>query len=279
MGFDRWLALSAGLKITAFLALWILFWSPIALVLGKRLDWYPLVGTLPEQKLPLVASLYLLVPGVVWLVLGWEGLPLSAYGLKWQLPLMTSVLSGWFMGLLSLGLVFGLETLGGWIQWRQENWRSWCQLSVPILLLSLWIGLTEEFIFRGLFLTQLQREFSWLWSAVISSLIFALLHLLWERSLTLPQIPGLWLMGMILVIARASDLGSIGIAWGLHSAWVFALASLDSAELIRYQKNEGNWLVGVKNQPLAGVSGFLCLGIAGLLLWLNTFWLTGLGKG
>ncbi|BFM38453.1 CPBP family intramembrane glutamic endopeptidase [Synechocystis sp. LKSZ1] len=256
-----------GLKILLFLLLWGLLWLPIAVVLGRRLQWHPRQGTLPFQKLPLVASLYCLAPLVLWVMIHWEGRPLSDYGWQWQPPLASSLGLGWLLGLGSLALVFGLETIGGWIQWRGEGWGQWWRLLVPLALLSLWIGLTEEFIFRGLFLTQLSQNGSGLGSAVLISLLFALLHLFWERPLTLPQLPGLWLMGMVLAMARGVDDGGLGIAWGLHSAWVFGLASLDAAQLLHYPSQEGNWLLGKGNQPLAGVAGLLCLGMTGVALW------------
>jgi membrane protease YdiL (CAAX protease family) len=96
-------------------------------------------------------------------------------------------------------------------------------------------------------------------AGAISSLIFALLHLLWERQQTLPQLPGLFLMGMVLVWARAIDHGSLGLAWGLHSGWVWGLALLDSAELMSYSDSGLVWVKGIYNQPLAGLAGILCL--------------------
>lgn len=257
-----------GLKILLFLLLWGLLWLPIAVCLGRRLEWHPGQETLPSQKLPLVASLYGLAPLVLGVIIHWDSRPLADYGWHWQPSLAYSLGLGWLLGLGSLGMVFAIETGGGWIQWRGEHWGQWWRLLVPLALLSLWIGLTEEFIFRGLFLTQLSRDFPGLSAAIFVSLLFALLHLVWERSLTLPQLPGLWLMGMVLAMARGVDDGGLGIAWGLHSAWVFGLASLDSAQLIHYPSPAGHWFLGKGNQPLAGVAGLLCLGITGLCLWL-----------
>jgi hypothetical protein len=257
-----------GLKILLFLLLWGLLWSPIAVVLGRRLKWHLGQETSPAQKLPLVASLYGLVPLVLWAFIYWEGRPLSAYGWQWQPSLARSLGLGWLLGLASLALVFALETIGGWIQWQGKQWGQWWRLLVPLALLSLWIGLTEEFIFRGLFLTQLNQTLPGLGSAIWVSLLFALLHLVWERSLTLPQLPGLWLMGMVLAMARGVDNGGLGIAWGLHSAWVFGLASLDAAQLVQYPSPSGNWLLGKGNQPLAGLAGLLCLALTGFGLWL-----------
>jgi hypothetical protein len=136
------------------------------------------------------------------------------------------------------------------------------------LLLAVWISGTEELVFRGFLLTQLRQDYSVGAAALISSLIFALLHLIWERRETIPQLPGLWLMGMILVLARFVDGGSLGLAWGIHSGWVWAIASLDTAQLITYTGISSEWVTGKNGKPLAGAAGVLCLVATGVILWL-----------
>jgi hypothetical protein len=65
----------------------------------------------------------------------------------------------------------------------------------------------------------------------------------------MPQLPGLWLMGMVLVLARYVDGGSLGLAWGLHAGWVWAIASLDSAQLITYTGTGSEWVTGKNRKP------------------------------
>lgn len=103
----------------------------------------------------------------------------------------------------------------------------------------------------------LEQDYDRWLAAIIASSIFALLHLLWERQETFPQLPGLWLMGMVLVVARWVDGGSLGLAWGLHGGWVWGLSSLDAAQLISYTGKGKNWMIGINQQPLAGVMGIL----------------------
>ncbi|MGK7946049.1 MAG: lysostaphin resistance A-like protein [Microcystaceae cyanobacterium] len=254
-------------KIVLFLTVWFGIWLPVAVPLAMFLKWKPFQPFTPQQKLPLVAALYVFVPLLVWLNYQIEPKSLSDYGLNWQSSLIFSLLIGMGLGGLGLILVFGLESWGGWIQWNRENWPQLVSNSVPLLAIALWIGITEELIFRGIFQTQLQETYSPAIAAIISSIIFALLHLLWERKETLPQLPGLWLMGMVLVGARWIDGGNLGLAWGLHSAWVWGLASLDAAELIIYPVESPQWITGIYRQPLAGLSGLLCLILTGGILW------------
>ncbi len=75
-------------------------------------------------------------------------------------------------------------------------------------------------------------------------------------------------MGMILVLARFVDGGSLGLAWGIHSGWVWAIASLDTAQLITYTGISSEWVTGKNGKPLAGAAGVLCLVATGVILWL-----------
>jgi membrane protease YdiL (CAAX protease family) len=245
----------APLKIFLFLGVWLIFWLPVGVPLARRLGWNPRESVTPPQKLPLVASLYTIAPLAVWGVLTIEGSSPATHGFSIQF----SIAVGFFFAAIGLGSVFAIEGWLGWIAWKPENLRRALTLSLPIALLAIWIGITEEFIFRGLFLDWLAVDYGYSIAAVLSSVIFALLHLLWERRETLPQLPGLWLLGMVLVLARAIDGGSLSLAWGLHAGWVWGLALLDSAELLAYRDRGSPWLKGFYNNPLAGLAGILCL--------------------
>lgn len=257
----------ALIKVGLFLLTWFILWLPIAVILGKFLKWSPLNPPTSQQKLPLLASLYLLVPLMIWLTLQLEKVSLADYGLSWNLELARSPFVGIILGLAGLSFIFGIESLFGWVKWQKDHFSRLTSLLLPLLILGLWVGITEEILFRGIFLTQLQQDYPVWLAAILSSIIFALLHLLWERSATIPQLPGLCLMGIILVIARWADGGSIGLAWGLHAAWVWGLASLDAADLLTYPASSPDWGVGIGKQPLAGMAGISCLLITGLVLW------------
>jgi membrane protease YdiL (CAAX protease family) len=250
---------STLIQFGLYLGLWIGLWLPIAVPLSLLLKWHPFKDSTPQQKLPLVASLYLVFFGLFAYAQWGLGVDFTRYGLTWDGELGRSLMLGVGLGALGIALTFGIETALGWLQWRPENWLNWGKLTLPLLALALWIAWTEELIFRGLLQTQLEQDYAQIISALIGSVIFALLHLLWERPQTLPQLPGLALMGLVLVEARWLNGGSIGLAWGLHAGWVWLLASLDSAELLDYPEQAPAWIVGWYRQPLAGLAGILCL--------------------
>jgi uncharacterized protein len=249
-----WGSLAAPLKAWVFFAVWLLLWLPVAIPLARHLDWRPPQPPTIAQKLPLLASLYLLAIPILWLFAALDGGTLSLYGLPAELPLGASLIQGLLFGLLGLGVMYGIELGIDWVQWQATPKLR--DLALPMVL-GLWVGLTEELIFRGFLLHQLSMLPPWV-AATIASLIFALLHLVWEGKENIPQLPGLWLMGMVLSIAFWSN-NNIGLAWGLHAGWIWAIATLDTAGAIVPTGKVSPWLTGMDNKPLAGLTGILFL--------------------
>lgn len=262
---------TALMKVAAFFIAWSTLWLPLAIPIATLLKWRPPEPLAAEQKLPLLAALYLIAPLILWGASLIDGVSFSSYGLSWKLSVLVSLGLGFGLAVVSLIIVFVGEWALGWIEWHWD-WQRLAQVLLPILFLGLWIGVTEELVFRGFLLNELSQDYSVWIAAAISSIIFALLHLIWDQKDTLPQLPGLWLMGMVLVLARWVDSGSLGLAWGLHAGWIWGLTCLDSAELIAYTGKGPFWITGLGGKPLAGVAGLICLlGIGALLLFLMPY--------
>ena len=259
---------SATVKVLTFFLAWLIAWLPIAIPLAIVLKWQPPKPLAIGQKIPLVLSLYALAPFVLWGFTNVEKTTFATYGLSVSRSTFTSLLLGLGLGILGVGLLFSLERWVGWITVNRANQRQFLAALLPILAIALAVSVVEELVFRGFLLNQLQQD-SVIWiAAASSSLIFALLHLVWEGSEVLPQLPGLWLMGLVLVMARWVDGGSLGLACGLHAGWVWGIASLDTAQLIQYTDRGPAWLTGIKKQPLAGGMGLLLMGMTGVVLWI-----------
>jgi membrane protease YdiL (CAAX protease family) len=286
--------------------IWAVLWLPIAIPLARLVHWHPAAPISIKQKLSLLASLYLIAPLMVWGVTKVEGVFFVEYGLTMNVNLFQSILFGLVLGILSIILVYGIESRLSWLQWQPENLfkiftidflpkfpkpfslfsftsspanniglkpnnkisLSTIIIILPLFAVGLFVGFIEELIFRGVFFNLLLEDYSLWLAAIISSLIFALLHLVWERENTLPQLPGLFLMGMILVGARLINQNSLGLAIGLHAGWVFSLACLDTGDLYFYTEKATNWLAGEKGKPLASVAGIIVLLFSGVMLFL-----------
>ena len=263
----------ATLSVLLFFGVWLGLWLPIAIPLAVWLKWKPTQLIAPDQKLPLLGSLYLLAPLVLWgMVRFYQGGSFASYGLRWELSTWRSLGIGLIVGAGSLIGLFAIQAQLGWLTWRQSplDRVTLSKTLALTLLLGLWVSLTEELVFRGFVLNQFQQDADWTiqaWLAgAIVSVIFALLHLVWEGLENLPQLPGLWLMGLVLVMARWTDQGSLGLAWGLHAGWIWAIASVDATEAICYTGKVSPWLTGWGGKPIAGATGILALSLTGVLL-------------
>jgi membrane protease YdiL (CAAX protease family) len=252
--------------VVAFFIVWLVCWLPLAVVSAFVLNWQINKPLQPEQKIPLLVSLYLLAPLIIW-GFNWLGFgSFVEYGLVQNRSIFGSVFLGLGLGILGLMMVFTCQFWLGWCYLETANLKLIPGILLPISLVALFVGGIEELVFRGFLLTTLEKDYAVWIAAIISSLIFALLHLVWEQQETIPQIPGLWLMGMVLVIARLADGGNLGIAWGLHAGWVWAIATIDTAGLITYTGKVSEWVTGKNKKPLAGLTGVLCVLLTGVVI-------------
>ena len=252
--------------IFLFFGAWIILWVPIAIPLSYKINYqFWQIPTL-EQKLFLIGSLYPLALIIIGAIIRWENGSWSDIGWQWQLKELIFLSWGIVLSLSSLILIFAVESACGFINWQRQNSSKLLSLIFPVLFLGLGISFVEELIFRGFLINELKADFSYPIAAIASSVIFALLHIVWEQKKTIPQLPGLWLMGMVLVLATTITEGNIGLAWGLHTGWIVGLTCIDGAELISYKTDNQSWLTGVNREPLAGLFGILCLLLTAILL-------------
>ncbi|MEB3229573.1 MAG: CPBP family intramembrane glutamic endopeptidase, partial [Leptolyngbyaceae bacterium] len=197
--------------------------------------------------------------------------PLHHYGLSWDWANGRGLLWGYGIGLLCLLLLFGLQQGLGWIEWtsiQSTDVMPLLNIGLSGLLVALGVGLGEELVFRGWLLDELERDYSAgvaLWG---SSLLFAVLHFirpLSEIIRTFPQFPGLVMLGLVLVWAKRSRHGQLGIAIGLHAGFVSAYYWVNVGQLVQYQPGVPEWWSGVDRNPLAGLLslGFLTI----LAIW------------
>jgi membrane protease YdiL (CAAX protease family) len=305
---DQWLPALAAfpslLKIFLLLLIWLIAWLPWGIIVVIICQWRWQKNITGTQKLALVGTLYLVFLGVFWGVTQVEQTSLRDYGWVWGSSFWIQIVLGLLIGTIGVGVLAGLELLWGWVLWRglpvddqgnnlksqaenqgknqekiiKQNLGKKLKLAIfsvvlpivlPTLAIALLISGVEELIFRGVFLNILQQDYSLWVAATISSVIFALLHLIWEQQETLPQIPGLWLMGMVLVFARLVAGDSLGLAIGLHAGWIVAIATIDTAQLLQYPNPVNSskpWLIGYYNKPLAGIMGISLLFGTGLIL-------------
>lgn len=260
--------MSAIARLGTLLGVWVVAWLPLAIPLARWLKWRPGQPFTPQQKLPLMLSLYGVAIPVLWGLSRFWGITFRQYGWQAHPSFWLQVALGFGVATGSLGLFYGVQVLLGWLGGRSpQQPRDWL-LVLPLLLLALWVSVTEELLFRGFLQQQLLTVFSPLGAIALGSLIFALLHFVWEPwRQEWPQLPGLWLLGVVLCLARLAGGGSLALAIGLHAGWVWVIACSDSLGLWQPQHPQGGWLTGEPGKPLASGLGLLMLLIVGGGLW------------
>ncbi len=256
---------SAVMKVAAFFVVWGLVWLPIAIPLAIKLQWRPPQPLAIVQKIPLVLSLYAIAPLILWAAIQWEHKTALDYGLQWSASQGIALLLGLGSAGLGIGVMYGLQALLGWVVWQPANLPQLWPAIPTTLALGLVVSAVEEPIFRGWVLTQLQADYGRALAAIVASAIFALLHLVWDGKAALPQVPGLCLMGGVLVFARHVDGGLLGLACGLHAGWVWTLSAIDTAQVFKRAGGPA-WITGLGEQPLAGLLGLLLLGVTAIAL-------------
>jgi membrane protease YdiL (CAAX protease family) len=261
--------------IVVFFVGWLGAWSLLAIPLSQKFGWRPFQPTPPEQKLTLLLPLYVLAPVAIAIANRILHQTWADQGLVWAWRSVVEFGLGWGIAIAGLSVVLLVKRLSGLITLtvsdgnasQHSAWMGHWLPSLGLVVLGIFIGGSEELIFRGWLQTQLALALSPWGAALIGSGLFALAHLIWDGSDGVWQQPGLWLLGMVLVVARWADGGAIAIAWGLHAGWVTGLAYI--GEFVRPSPvaAKPTWLTGRAAQPLTDVWDCSLLILTAVLVW------------
>ncbi|MGK7891348.1 MAG: lysostaphin resistance A-like protein [Leptolyngbyaceae cyanobacterium] len=258
----------APVRILVFVGLLAAVWLPVYGIL---------VVIIEDANTLSIAVMAVLFVDFVLLLQGWNrwvyGCDRSwlRYGLQWNKRNGQGLLLGGGIGLLCLLLLFGVQWSLGWVEWtpwRFPDLLPRLTIGMSGLLVALGVGLGEELVFRGWLLDELERDYSPSTALWVSSVLFAILHFirpLSEIIRTFPQFPGLVMLGLLLVWAKRSRHGQLGISIGLHGGLVWGYYWVNVGQLVQYQPGVPEWWSGIDRNPLAGLLslGFLTI----LTLW------------
>lgn len=270
------------------LVVWLGLWLPLGIPLARWAQWRPGQQPVrPAAKVPLVLSLYAIAPIAVALVAphrGQTGTEWLTQAGAWGLPVGVTwrmVAQGWAAGAAGLALLTRLRwDWGGW-QAQTRSPRDWLGL-LAIAPIALIVSGVEEVLFRGwlpVVLSSLAEGFLdekflgegflgyGALAIALAAGMFAIAHLLWDGPGGRPQLGGLWLMGIVLSVARWAAGGSLGWAWGLHAGWIWAIATLDTLFIwqVDPDRSRPHWM-GQPDLPLTGILPLLLLMLTGAVL-------------
>jgi uncharacterized protein len=257
------------LRLGTFWGILLGLWLPIAI---------PVYLIFKESSTAYLGILlYVLFTALIWFwgrrVEGKE-CPYNYYGLSTnRISFWLELIVGWGVGFCALFLLMQLEVSLGWLSWQADiNWASAVGSGI---LTGLAVGFAEELLFRGLLLTEMDRDFGIGRSLWLNSGFFALTHFIKSEPLLVllsrfVQFPGLMLLGMTLIWARRSQQGSLGLAIGLHGGLVGSYYIVNTTSWIKPTGAVAEWITGIGGNPLAGIMGLLFLGAIALGIKLRT---------
>lgn len=260
--------------VVAFLVTWVSVWGLTTFPLFRKFQWQPFLFISAERKLLLLLPLYLLAPMLIfgsnrilnqsWTQIGVIFAPETFCDLIYGVGIAIAGLSVFL--LIKKGLQIHRIRTRETVSFASGKFLNQGLTILGLLGVGLWIGGIEELVFRGWIQTQLEQDLHPWIAAGAGSLIFAVAHLVWEGRPGLWQQPGLWLLGMVLVIARWVAMGNLGLAWGLHAGWIWGLACISEYLESQPVEQKPRWLTGRPDQPLTGLLDILLLGgTAGLI--------------
>jgi membrane protease YdiL (CAAX protease family) len=256
------------LRLLAFLVILALCWLPLG---------FPILHWVRDPNWQSILGLGLLYGQFLFLVRWWgravHHMPqvLNHYGFTFSSGNLRSLGIG--MGVSSLCLLglYGFQGALGWLQWHLPDW-AFVRVFWEGLAVALGIGFAEELLFRGWLWDEFQRDYGDRRTLIITTHLYAILHFikpLPEIIRTLPQFPGLILLGLIFAWAKQIGRGQLGLAIGLHAGFVWAyywivvgnLTSLPPSPPGNEDLNQAipTWVTGIDDNPLAGLLGIILL--------------------
>jgi uncharacterized protein len=192
----------------------------------------------------------------------------ARYGLVFTRQNGLLLLKGLAIGASFAVALFITQGLLGWLTWQSPRLPIW-QLALEGSATALGVGLAEELFFRGWMLDELERDYAPKSALIIDAGLFALLHFLKPISVvlaSLPQFPGLFLLGTVVIIAKRQYRNLLGISIGLHAGMVWAYYIVNVGNMVKYSGRVSDWITGINGNPISGVLGLIFLGILAILM-------------
>jgi uncharacterized protein len=246
-------------RLAIFVAMLLGVWIPIAV---------PIYALVPDPNWVSILSMAVLYGEFILLVRFWgsrvygESQILKRYGLEFSRNNGQDLITGLGLGLLSLLGLLIVEGLLGWLGWQLPDPAGLPKIILEGLAIALGVGFAEELLFRGWLLDELQRDYRPAVAIATNATIFALLHFIKPVEAmirNLPAFPGLLLLGLTLVAAKKAGQGRLGLPIGFHGGLVCGYYIINTGQLVNYSGAVPEWVTGIDQNPIAGISGLLLL--------------------
>lgn len=206
--------------------------------------------------------------------------PIAEFGVRLDRAWWSQMALGFGLGAGLMALAFASQSVLGWVRPTGTLVANVAGTPIGLALFYscvkvLCVGTYEEFVSRGYHLRNLMEGLGPRWGIVVSSSIFALLHLTNENASAL-SILGLFVNGLlfataVLVTGRLSAAIGLHIAWNLFEGAVFGFpvsGDKERASLMGIEQSGPAIVTGGSFGPEAGLIGVLAslVGITVLLM-------------
>jgi len=274
--------LRAGWRLTLqalmLLALVLMFSLPVELFFYFK----SLANPYLQQLLSGLGALIAITLSVYLARRGLDRRTFSSLGLRWDRGAGRDFTFGLLAAGVMLGLVFVLELAFGWLQIDGFAWQTahplqtWFGL-LAMLLVFISVGWQEELLSRGYWLQNLSAGLNLFWGVLISSLLFAVGHLV-NPNFSWMAVGGLLLAGIFLAYAYLRT-GQLWLSIGLHVGWNFfegpvfgfPVSGLTSFPIVISQKTNGPELItGGNFGPEAGLILLPAIAMGFFIVWWYT---------
>jgi uncharacterized protein len=241
----------------------LLLWLPLAL---------PIYWLVKDANLVTILTMVILYIEFILLLRVWgdrvhgQSHILQYYGFEITRLNGVDLWRGLATGLITTLLLFATEGALGWLVWQPQS-IFLLRVIVEGLVMALALGFAEELLFRGWLLDELQRDYLphvALWASAITFAVAHFIKPLSEIIRTLPQFPGVLVLGLLLAWAKRWRRGRLGLSMGLHAGLVWGYYIINVGQLMHYSRTVPDWVTGVNNNPLAGCIGLLFLSVLAL---------------
>ncbi len=249
---------------------------PLMMAAGESIDL-----TNPSLGLSSLVSLFS-ITGSVFLVRWFvDRKSIKSLGLRLNQRMLLDLLVGFIIPFGQFLVIFGISVLLGWTRSTGFAWQSNPVSSVIGsvligLLTFLAVGWTEELMFRGYLLQNLEEGTNLFWALVISSAFFSVGHFL-NPNRTWTALVGLLLAGLFLAFAYLRT-RQLWLAIGLHIGWNFfegtifgyPVSGLQQAGLIQHETSGPTLITGGQFGPEAGLILIPGILMGAFFVWLYT---------
>ncbi|MBD2109354.1 CPBP family intramembrane glutamic endopeptidase [Nodosilinea sp. FACHB-13] len=262
-------------RVVVFLLIVVVLWLPFAL---------PLYGLAARSLLPggdlfptaLLYVVFLLVLPRWERAVHAETQPWTKIGFAGRRELGQGMATGALIGAVSLALLAVVQLALGWAVLDADGARGVSLLQTALIgaLAATAVGWSEEVLFRGWLLRELEQSWSPGIALGATSLIFAIAHFIKPLDAILallPQLAGLLLLGLVLGWARRIPVGlnktGLGHPVGLHAGLVWGYYLLEVGNLLQPTGVVPDWVTGLNGNPLAGLLGLTLLSGLGVVVF------------